>query len=770
VTYNANKANILFKPGQLRKVLAFLGKHWAISLIVLAFVGLGGVYSVTTPLFETPNEPWHYAYVKRLADGQGLPPLSKTEDPWEQGETRQPPLYYVLGALLTHGIDTGPADRIYERNPYAALNLPNGHANKNAVLHLGGESSPYQGVALAVHLLRWFAVLCSILTIILTYALVLEIIPKRRVVALGAALLVAFNPQFIFTSAGVNNHALSIMLLTLALYLSLRVCSGKLHPYRTPILLGVIIGLAALTELSGLLAVILVPCAYLAEMHRRRSRRWWPDLLRPVLIAMGVMLVVSAWWYGRNAVVYHDPLGIASTRAAFGTRTQPLALRDTLPILLQAADSYWGVFGWTNILADEIFYTTMRILLAVGSVGLLLLLARIYWGRKALRDYRWRPVLLLVLWILVTLVSLMRRIQLTAGFQGSQLFPAISGIAFFLCAGLIAWLPRRWAYILPSFASVIALAFAWSVPSRYIAPAYAQPIRVPLEQAPVNMQDLDINFGDDLFLLGYDLREDAVQVGQALHLRLYWIAKKAMPNDYTFFVHVFGRQDQRIGGVDSYPGGGNYPTRLWLPGEIVYDDYIIPIARDTVAPTAAVLRVGVYARPSTQGIVATDAQGREVGSLPEIARIAVAPTNPPHYKPQQELQVNFDQKAMLTGYDLSSKTATSDRPWEITLYWKPLVKMSRDYTVFIHVLNPAGERVAQLDEQPLQGDYPTHLWQMEEKIQDVHRLSLPDNLATGEYQLRIGLYWLETGERLPVNDANPPTTYITLGPVQIQGK
>ena len=74
------------------------------TIVSLVFVALGLLYSVKTPVFETLGEPWHYRYVRRLADGQGLPPILVSKERWEQGESHQPPLYYAVGALLTRGI------------------------------------------------------------------------------------------------------------------------------------------------------------------------------------------------------------------------------------------------------------------------------------------------------------------------------------------------------------------------------------------------------------------------------------------------------------------------------------------------------------------------------------------------------------------------------------------------------------------------------------------------------------------------------------------
>ncbi|MGC8786320.1 MAG: hypothetical protein ACP5Q1_02715, partial [Anaerolineae bacterium] len=74
--------------------------HWAqdklIFLILILFVGLATFYSVTVPLFETPDEVWHYLYVKHIANGKGLPVYREGETFPMRQEASQPPLLYLL--------------------------------------------------------------------------------------------------------------------------------------------------------------------------------------------------------------------------------------------------------------------------------------------------------------------------------------------------------------------------------------------------------------------------------------------------------------------------------------------------------------------------------------------------------------------------------------------------------------------------------------------------------------------------------------------------
>ena len=453
--------------------------------------------------------------------------------------------------------------------------------------------------------------------------------------------------------------------------------------------------------------------------------------------------------------------------AAFSIRKEPLSLHQAMRLLTDALVSYWGVFGWMNVLADELYYTLVRMFTILGVIGLSLFLARFRWRRKRVENYRWRPASLLVIWAILTSVSLLRWVQLITGPQGRLLFPAISAISFFICLGVTAWAPERFRALLTGAFSLALLSVAILAPFRYIAPAYQLPQKMALEDVPEGIRDINVNLGDPLFLLGYEVRESG-RAGGNLRLRLYWLAKRKMSRNYTVYINVLGRNGQRIGGIDTYPGGGNYPTSIWLPGDVVVDDYTIPIAADAVAPTAASIRVGAYDKPGENSLPAIDAQGENIGSSIEVTRVRVGPAVAADYDPQRPLDANLDNKVMLIGYDLDPTTPAPGGSWQVTLYWRAQSRMSRDYTVFVHLIDAQGNLIAQRDEQPLQGEYPTQFWQVGEKISDSHRLELPRTLPGGIYNLRVGLYDLETGDRLVVAELDTPVNYVDLGSFAIR--
>ncbi|MCB0177814.1 MAG: hypothetical protein KDI62_06275, partial [Anaerolineae bacterium] len=78
-------------------------------------------------------------------------------------------------------------------------------------------------------------------------------------------------------------------------------------------------------------------------------------------------------------------------------------------------------------------------------------------------------------------------------------------------------------------------------------------------------------------------------------------------------------------------------------------------------------------------------------------------------------------------------------------------EIETNYTVFVQLLNDAGQVVAQVDQQPLAGAAPTTTWLPGEVLTDTYTLPLSSDLPAGSYRLIAGFYNAATGERLPVD-------------------
>jgi hypothetical protein len=111
--------------------------------------------------------------------------------------------------------------------------------------------------------------------------------------------------------------------------------------------------------------------------------------------------------------------------------------------------------------------------------------------------------------------------------------------------------------------------------------------------------------------------------------------------------------------------------------------------------------------------------------------------------------------AALQAVTLPTRPVTAGEAVALSLRWLTLTPTPVRYTVFMHLASATQPYITGADSQPCQAWYPTDQWQAGEWVDDTLTLTVPTDLAPGEYQLALGLYDLATGERLPVAQ-NPP--------------
>jgi len=140
--------------------------------------------------------------------------------------------------------------------------------------------------------------------------------------------------------------------------------------------------------------------------------------------------------------------------------------------------------------------------------------------------------------------------------------------------------------------------------------------------------------------------------------------------------------------------------------------------------------------------------------------------------PSVILSANFDGQLRLEGYDLAWETTKGsvnapERALGLVLYWKALQPLPYDYTVFVHLRDAGGHNVTQADHQPLAPVYPPTLWPTDQTIRDYTLLALPEEVPPGTYDLWVGVYRLDTLERLPVVGDTSGENAVFLGQVVV---
>jgi hypothetical protein len=571
------------------------------------------------------------------------------------------------------------------------------------------------------------------------------VFPGQAVLALLAAALVAFNPMALFINASVNNDNLLMLLSTASLCAIVVFMRPQVPNYGWKAAgLGILLGLAALTKVSGL---VLWPAAAIGVAWGAWRGRDWRRLLVAGAIIAAAALLVSGWWYWRNQQLYGEWLGLKTMVAMAGPRAQAIRVVDLLRTEWYGFFlSYWGVFGVFTILpADWVF----------GFYFILTLWSGLGWLQTLLR----RPlrltaeVLLLVLFTILTLVGVVNWTLQTLASQGRLMFGAIAPLSTLTAAGILAAARpllrqragRGWANGLVLTLSGALALVAGVVPPAYIAPHYAPPQQVALADLPSNMLPTDVVFGGNIQLLGYTAPITPVVPGESLPITLYWLAAKPIARDYALALHLLGRHGGEVAKLDTWPGIGNGATTQWTPGVIYADTYWLPVADTAIPPSHLWLNLNFWEDDPGRILPITTSGGAPVESvvLP-VGRLA--DERGPAREPQFDEGSTFEYGIELLGYD-----AVSNDSLALNLYWRLNARepVPGDYTVFLHLIDEHGQMVqAPADGPPLDGDWPTSAWLPGRTVVDSHTIPWPAKLPAGRYDLQLGFYDPATGARL----------------------
>lgn len=408
--------------------------------LVVAYTTIGVLYAALTPTWQVPDEPAHYNYVRALAEGQGFPVI-------EPGDYDQA----YLGRLTTERF---PPELSIESLEYEDHQPPLYYLLATSVyLLFGGAVLP----------LRLLSVLFGVGVLVVAFGTVRAIFPARPELALMVAAFIAFIPQHVAMTAGVENDALAELVVGGTLWALVVYVGGGDRPWPTGLLL-------AATLLTKTTAYFVVGVAVLAAMVRwrqeRQTRRWAMGQLAWMLIPA---LLLSAPWFVRNGLTYgwHDPLGWARHNAVVEGQmrtSEYLALYGWSAYWERAwrftFQSFWGQFGWMAVPLPP------RIYQALALLSVLLVAGFLWWlfdqRRPRLTPHQRASLILLLASAFLTLLEFLGYNLTFVQHQGRYLFPALISIGTAAALGLsrlASVLPQRmrpWAMVAP-FAGLAAL-------------------------------------------------------------------------------------------------------------------------------------------------------------------------------------------------------------------------------------------------------------------------------------------------------------------------
>jgi 4-amino-4-deoxy-L-arabinose transferase-like glycosyltransferase len=447
-----------------------------LAIVVLLYLAIGTLYAILTPIWQVPDEPAHYNYIRSLAEGRGFPILEARD--YTQGylehltsegfppelsvapleyEDHQPPLYYLLAT---------PVFLIFDG---------------------------------AVRPLRMLSVVLGVGLLLVTFGTVRTVFPSRPALGLLAVAFTAFIPQHVAMSAGVNNDTLAELVVGGTLWaLMVYVGSGSTRSPKSMVRLGspqarspgstpsprsmvrqsspqarsrgqerkaerreyrpwrvgLLLGTALLTKTTAYVVVGVAVAAVAIRWHReQRQWRWAAGQLAWMLIPA---LLISAPWFIRNGLTYGwgDPMGLArhETIVEGQPRTSEWLATHGLQGLVARMGcttfhSFWGQFGWMALPLPQRFYQALALLSVLLTAGFVAWLITSRPDCGSANRTTCQRLSLLALSALLTFAAFLWYNLTFVQHQGRYLFPALIPLATAAALGLDTLariLPEQW--------------------------------------------------------------------------------------------------------------------------------------------------------------------------------------------------------------------------------------------------------------------------------------------------------------------------------------
>jgi mannosyltransferase len=273
----------------------------------------------------------------------------------------------------------------------------------------------------------------------------------------------------------------------------------------------------------------------------------------------------------------------------------------------------------------------------------------------------------------------------------------------------------------------------------YAVPAPSEDHQAPARKLNVRLEDAET--GQSVTLLGYSQLTSRVSAGDIAQMALFWQADQVLQRRYKVFLHLLDEANHVVGQRDSEPGGGALLTTLWEPGQVVRDNYGLPVHPAT-PPGSYRLEVGLYDAETGRRLLAPGGEG-QVWLEPILVERPPAPAPAAALGMEQAAGADFGPLRLL-GYD-AHRLGFGHEPQaplhpgdvlHVNLYWQAQAALGGEWQVVLRLFGPGGQPVAEVTALPA-GSYGTNLWQAGDVWRGQFNLPLPGGSPPGRYRLQV---------------------------------
>lgn len=262
---------------------------------------------------------------------------------------------------------------------------------------------------------------------------------------------------------------------------------------------------------------------------------------------------------------------------------------------------------------------------------------------------------------------------------------------------------------------------------------YRLPPNAFLSEQPTIAHPADLNFGNQLRLLGYTQIDDRQVV-------LFWEAIQPLDEDYRVSLVLRDTAGQSWGQWDGRPSAYLYPTNRWRVGQIVFGrTELVPLPG--TPPGDYGLEVGVYTEDDPVGLDLLDAAGAPQGTRAMLGavRLSVPAVTAQEVGAAHPARIEMGDGLALLGWDLDRYEVQPGDRLLLTVFWSVEAQPQGDDAVRLLVTDAAG-RLLDAGTFPLTNHWhPTSTWLPGQAWRGQMSFRMPIHAEPGEARLAVQL-------------------------------
>ncbi len=270
----------------------------------------------------------------------------------------------------------------------------------------------------------------------------------------------------------------------------------------------------------------------------------------------------------------------------------------------------------------------------------------------------------------------------------------------------------------------------------------------------------DATFGGELHLAGYSVQSVELSRGAPFFVSLYWTTLKPPSEDYEIFVQLWNDAGQAVTQWQNVPFGAMYRTRIWRGDEMLATHHWLQLPDDATFGRYRVV-VGVYRTLKGQRVTVEGTNADMVNNVAIVGHLRIGLAEMPDTLSASPQAITLGDILNIKGMEaaVDDKPQPLDSQWTVKggqtihlkLLWDVLKDPPLDYTMFLHLTRVGADQPSAQVDRLIRPDFPTGVWRQGDEINDALNFALPADILAGNYELWLGVYYWQTGERLAIH-------------------